>query len=127
MTGRVLVVDDKPNNRGVMREILTGVGFDVVLAVDDSQAFTALQNPVDLILMDVMLGQTDGFLVARRIKQMPDYQHIPILFISALDGVEEQVRGYDSGGLGYIPRMVDPRIIVAMVKRFVALSQSMRG
>lgn len=127
MTGRVLVVDDKHENHVVIEAILVDAGFTVVSAMNGEQMVAALDTHVfDMVLMDVMLAGEDGYLLTRRIHQMPGLALLPVIFISALDNTQDRVRGYDSGGLGYIPRMTDVEEVVAVVRRFVAYGQAIR-
>lgn len=128
MMARVLVVDDKPENHAVVGAILEDAGFEVVAARTGAEAIAAVQaDAIDIVLMDVMLAGEDGYLLTRRLHRLPGCELLPVIFLSALDTTNDVVRGYNAGGLGYIPRMTDAALVVAIVRRFVALSRVLRG
>ena len=86
MTARILVVDDVPANRRVLEARLTAEYFDVVSAASGAEALSICERAeCDLVLLDVMMPDMDGFEVCRRLKSDPVTQHIPVVMVTALD------------------------------------------
>ena len=121
-TGNILVVDDEVQNLQLLSEILSGAGCRVrparvpQLAIDSARA-----QPPDLILLDVRMPEMDGFELCRRLKQDDRTRDIPIIFVSALQDVEEKVRGFEVGGVDFISKPFQEREILARVRTHLAL------
>lgn len=120
MTKRILVVEDTPDNREIMRDLLTSVGYEIIEAVDGAAGVAAAQKErPDLILMDIQLPVFDGFEATRRIKAMADLAHIPIIAVTsyALGGDEAKTRA--AGCNGYMSKPFSPRQLLAKVREFL--------
>jgi two-component system, cell cycle response regulator DivK len=117
MTIRILVVEDQVDNRQILRDLLSNVGYEVVEAEDGAQALAVvkLEQP-DLILMDIQLPILDGYEATRRIKAQPDLQHIPIIVVTsyALSGDEGKAR--DAGCDAYVTKPYSPRQLLAKIR-----------
>jgi len=99
----LLIVDDSEVNIGVLRDFLVRADFNILAARDGWQALAiARESPVDLLLLDVMMPELDGFEVCRRLKADPATQDIPIVFMTALDEVSDRVLGLNLGAVDYI-------------------------
>lgn len=99
----VLVVDDTPQNVQILGTMLRDANYEVVVANNGEQALKALEHtPVDLILLDIMMPGLNGFDVCEHIKQNPKTNHIPIIFLTARNNVEDVVKGFDLGAADYV-------------------------
>jgi len=103
--GVVLIVDDTPTNLEVLFETLSSDGFKVLVAIDGESALeqTALAKP-DVILLDVMMPEIDGFETIRRLKSNPETADIPVIFMTALSDTVDKVRGFELGAVDYITK-----------------------
>ena len=103
MAKRILVVDDDENILNLERTILEGKGFEVTAAGSGAQALDVLSKQVfDLILLDVMMPEIDGFTVCRKIKEDPRLKEVPVIFLTAKGGGEALAEGFESGAVMYI-------------------------
>lgn len=102
---RVLVVDDMPETVAVLVETLLLKGFDVVPAYDPRTALRlAFDEPPDIILLDIMMPDMDGYEVCRRLKAYRTTRDVPVIFVTALGQVRDVVEGFSSGGVDYITK-----------------------
>lgn len=103
MAKRILVVDDDENILNLEKTILEQKGFDVTSAAGGAQALTILaEQTFDLILLDVMMPEVDGFTVCRKIKEDARLKDIPVIFLTAKGGGEALAEGFESGAVMYI-------------------------
>lgn len=117
MSKRILVVEDQEDNRRILRDLLTSVGFQLFEAEDGEQGVAAAQtHRPDLILMDIQMPILDGYEATRRIKANPDLKTIPIIVVTsyALSGDEDKARA--AGCDGYITKPYSPRQLLAKIK-----------
>jgi two-component system OmpR family response regulator len=113
VTHRILVVDDDPHIREVIRVALRKAGMTVSEAADGKAALTRFANErPDLIVLDVGMPEFDGLEVCRRIRKSSD---VPILFLSARDEEIDRVLGLEIGGDDYVTKPFSPRELVARV------------
>jgi two-component system cell cycle response regulator len=94
MTGRVLVVDDIPINQRLLAARLTAEYYEVRCAGSGAEALEmmATEQP-DVVLLDVMMPGMTGFEVCEKIKEDPSFGHVPVVMVTALDSIEDRVRG----------------------------------
>jgi two-component system, cell cycle response regulator len=105
---RILIVDDHEDNIELLRMRLESWDFAVEVATDGAQALEAVnRRPPDLMLLDVMMPEIDGYEVARRIKTNPSLPFVPIIMQTALDATENKVEGLESGADDYITKPID--------------------
>jgi CheY-like chemotaxis protein len=103
MTKRILVVDDDENILSLERTILEQKGFDVTAAAGGAEALKLLAGQAfDLVLLDVMMPEIDGFTVCRKIKEDPRLKDVPVIFLTAKGGGEALAEGFESGAVMYI-------------------------
>ncbi|MCL6270639.1 two-component system response regulator [Sansalvadorimonas sp. 2012CJ34-2] len=123
----VLVVDDTAENIAVLREILLP-DYKVKAALNGTKALKIAQsNPQpDLILLDIMMPDMDGYEVCRRLKADPKTQDIPVIFISAMGSDEDEEKGLDLGAVDYLIKPVRPGIVRARVRTHLALHNQTR-
>lgn len=110
----ILLIDDDPHIRDILRFALTREGFAVTEAADGAEGLAAAQRtPPDLIILDVMMPELDGTEVCRRLRRDSD---IPIIFLSSRDDEIDRVLGLELGGDDYVAKPFSPRELVARVK-----------
>jgi two-component system OmpR family response regulator len=112
---RLLVVEDEPNIRELLAGSLRYAGFDVVSVERGQLAVQAvLRNPPDLVVLDVMLPDMDGFEVISRLRS--GGSRIPVLLLTARDGVEDRIRGLTIGGDDYVTKPFNLDEVVARIR-----------
>ena len=121
----VLAVDDTPENLDVVRGIL--VPQYKVKAVNNGAAALKLaqKQPPDIILLDIMMPEMDGYEVCRQLKANPVTAEIPVIFLTAKDQTADEAEGFSLGAADYIHKPVNPPLLQARVKTHVALKKSM--
>ena len=120
----VLIVDDQPANVRVMAEALKGE-YDLRFATGGAKAIEmASSGEVDLILLDVVMPDIDGFAVCRHLKEDERTSSIPIIFVTAREEAEDETRGFDAGGVDYITKPIIPVLVRARVKTHLELKHS---
>jgi putative two-component system response regulator len=117
----VLVVDDTPENIDILVSTLKG-SYHVKAAVNGEMALKIVRaNPPDIILLDIMMPGIGGYEVCRELKEDYTTRHIPIIFITAMMGVESELKGLELGAVDYITKPISPPIVKARVKTHLAL------
>ena len=118
----ILVVDDTPENIDVLDGILNN-DYKIKAALNGERALKIIhgENPPDLVLLDIMMPNIDGYEVCRRIKANGTTTEIPVIFITAKNEVEDEVKGFEIGGVDYITKPISPPIVLARVKTHLAL------
>ena len=118
----ILILDDEMPNLKLLSELLGREGYQVRLANDPQMAIdSARAQPPKLILLDVRMPQIDGFEVCERLKQDEQTRDIPIIFISALQDVQDRVRGFEVGGVDFISKPFQDSEILARVRTHLEL------
>ncbi len=113
----ILVVDDHPQNIELLEVYFAPLGYKIVTAKSGQEALDKLSvNPIDLILLDVMMTGMDGFEVTRRIRKDPLYKHIPVILITALRETEDRILGFESGCDDFISKPIDKMELLARVR-----------
>ncbi|HYF41101.1 MAG TPA: response regulator [Ramlibacter sp.] len=114
---RILVVDDTPDNLFLMNGLLED-RYDVVQAPSGYAGLEVVmsENPPDMVLLDIMMPDMDGYEVLRRIRQHPPTANIPVVFLTALATEQDQRLGLDLGALDYLTKPVDPDLVVQRVE-----------
>ncbi len=122
MTARVLVVDDIPANVKLLEARLSAEYFDVLTACSGEEALEICERErVDVVLLDVMMPEMDGFETCRRIKANPKTHHVPVVLVTALDQVSDKVRGLQGGADDFLTKPVDEIALVTRVKNLARL------
>ena len=120
--GDILIVDDEMPNLKLLSELLGRQGYQVRPANNPQMAIdAALRQPPALILLDVRMPEMDGFEVCKRLKQDERTHDIPIIFISALQDVEDRVRGFNVGGVDFISKPFQDSEVLARVRTHLEL------
>lgn len=103
--GNILIIDDNPENLRLLSRMLIRRGYDVRQALNGLMALKAVElQPPDLILLDIMMPQLDGYEVCKRLKANPQTAGIPVIFLSALDDVDNKIKGFAVGAVDYITK-----------------------
>ncbi len=112
----VLVIDDEPFNLSLMEGVL-GSGYSVLKAGSGQQGLElALSGSPDLILVDVMMPEMDGFEVCRRLKENPATMHVPVIFVTAKNEVKDEELGFNMGASDFIHKPISAPIVAARVR-----------
>ncbi|MCU4162783.1 response regulator [Carboxylicivirga caseinilyticus] len=123
--GRILIIDDNTKNLQVLANILSSNHYDVEIGISGFDVFNWLEHEIfDLLLLDIMMPEIDGFEVCRRIRKNNQYDLMPIIFISAKTDSQSMVEGFDSGGQDYISKPFDQAELLARVKTHIELRKS---
>ncbi len=126
----ILVVDDTPNNLTLVSGLLRDT-YQVKLTTRGDKALQACAaSPPDLILLDVLMPEMDGFEVCRRLKANPDTAHIPVIFLTALGDAARTVAGLELGAVDYVTKPIEPAILkarVAAALRVARAHEALRG
>ncbi len=122
MTARILVVDDIPANVKLLEARLLAEYFEVLTATSGPEALETCENgKVDVVLLDVMMPDMDGFEVCRRLKADPSTSHIPVVMITALDQVSDRIRGLEAGADDFLTKPVNDLQLMTRVRSLVRL------
>ncbi|MCP1197894.1 PleD family two-component system response regulator [Notoacmeibacter sp. MSK16QG-6] len=122
MTARILVVDDVPANILLLQTRLSAEYFDVVTAENGLQALKACaEQAIDVVLLDIMMPDMDGYEVCERLKADPETAHIPVVMVTALDQQSDRVRGLRAGADDFLTKPVDTMQLLTRVKSLVRL------
>jgi two-component system sensor histidine kinase/response regulator len=123
--GCLLVVDDQESNIQIVGAAMGKLGFEILPATGGSQALQrlAVRRP-DLILLDLLMPEMDGFEVCRRIRENLDWAEIPIIFLSSADDKGLIVRALESGGVDYITKPFNHAELVTRVRTHLALKRA---
>jgi two-component system, cell cycle response regulator DivK len=120
MSTRILVVEDQVDNRRILRDLLSSVGYEILEAVTGDEAVTlaAMQRP-DLILMDIQLPGIDGYEATRRIKADPALRHIPIIAVTSYALSGDDAQAVAAGCDAYVAKPFSPRALLAKVREYL--------
>ena len=122
MTARILIVDDVPANLKLMDARLSAEYFDIKTATNGADALAICErSECDLVLLDVMMPDIDGFEVCRRLKSNPKTHHIPIVMVTALDQPADRVRGLEAGADDFLTKPVSDVALIARVRSLARL------
>lgn len=115
-TYNVLVVDDVSENIQVLGGILYPKGFNISMAQSGREALNIVaRKPPDVILLDVMMPEMDGFEVCKQLKSMPESKDIPVIFITANSQPEDIAKAFELGAADYITKPFDPSELCSRV------------
>lgn len=123
----ILVVDDISANVLLLKVMLELEGYKVLTASSGEEAFAKVgeKNP-DLILLDVLMPGMDGFELTRKLKKIPAYQDIPVIFLTALDNPSEVAEGFKVGGHDFVSKPFNKIELLARVKHQISLIEAKR-
>jgi len=126
MSARILIVDDVPASVRLLAAKLGNEYYETLSASNGHQALKSVaENDPDLVLLDVMMPDLDGFEVCRRIKEDPKTTHIPVVMITALGGRDDRVRGLNAGADDFLTKPVDDTTLFARIRSLVRLKRTL--
>ncbi len=124
---KILIVDDVPENLGVLFDVLAGQGYRTLIAEDGQEALKiARSGQPDLILLDIMMAGMDGFEVCARLKENPETRDIPVIFMTALSETADKLKGFEVGGVDYITKPFHQEEVLARVKTQLTIHRLQR-
>ena len=109
----ILIVDDEPDIREILRYNLEKAGFNITEAVNGDDALDKVSKNLDLAILDIMMPGRDGYEVCRKIREQGNT--VPIVFLTAMDREFDEVRGLEVGGDDYVRKPFSPRMLIARI------------
>jgi DNA-binding NarL/FixJ family response regulator len=123
----VLIVDDQPDNLALLHDALDEAGYAVLVATDGASALLrARQAQPDVVLLDAVMPEMDGFEVARRLKADALTQAIPIVFMTGLTDTEHVVAAFAAGGADFVTKPIKPKEVLARIAAHVTSARQAR-
>jgi len=121
---RILIVDDTLSNISILNEIL-GIDYNISVATNGTDALEIVAKQVkpDLILLDIMMPEMDGYEVCRRLQADKQTKNIPIIFVTAMNDIEDETKGITLGAVDYITKPISPPIVKARVRNHLLLKK----
>src|SRR5574343_1256700 len=113
----ILIIDDMPENLMVLSELLQP-NFQVRVATSGAKALRIIGQPKypDLILLDVMMPDIDGYQVFAKLRDDSATRSIPVIFVTAMDSVDSELQALDAGAVDYITKPIVPQIVLARIR-----------
>ncbi len=122
----ILIVDDSPMNTQILGNMLDKNGYKLAMAKNGMEALDYVNRKLpDLILLDIMMPEMDGFEACTKLKQIDSTKNIPILFITALSSISDKLKAFEAGGLDYITKPFIEEEVLARVKVHINLRKVM--
>lgn len=113
----ILIIDDQPKNLAVIGDYLMKCGFTILVSQTGTGGLRRARDlKPDLILLDILMPDMDGFETCRRLKADESTKNIPVIFMTALTSVEDKVKGFELGGVDYITKPIQYEEVLARVK-----------
>ena len=123
----VLAVDDNPANLGLLFDVLDEAGFEVLISQSGESALKRAETTQpDILLLDVMMPGIDGFETCRLLKNQESTCHIPVIFMTAVTGTTDKVKGFELGAVDYITKPIQPKEVLARVRTHLTIQQLQR-
>jgi len=120
MSKRILAIEDHEENRRLLRDLLTSVGYEMIEAITGEEGLTlAATHLPDLILMDIQLPGLDGYEVTRRLKANPALRHIPVIAVTSYALSGDEVKALEAGCDAYVTKPFDPVELLAKIREYL--------
>lgn len=124
MSAKVLVVDDTAMNVKMLADILSFKGYQVVTAAGGKEALAKVESErPDIVLLDVMMPDLDGYSVCRAIRAMPEFAVLPVVMVTALDPGKERVKGIDAGADDFLTKPINQPELLARVRSLLRIKE----
>ncbi len=119
---RILIVDDTPSNIRILNDILRDE-YSISISTNGADALELAnsENRPDLILLDIMMPEMDGYEVCRRLKASERTKNIPVLFVTAKTDIEDEKMGLELGAVDYIAKPISPPVVISRVRNHMNL------
>src|SRR3989441_3038904 len=122
---KILIVDDEPFNVDYLEQELEDLGYQTVSAANGQEALQKVATEaLDLILLDVMMPIMDGFTVCRILKENEETRLIPVVIMTALNAVEDRIKGIEAGADDFLTKPVNERELLARIRTAVKMKQA---
>lgn len=123
----ILIVDDVPQNLQILGQVLSQEGYRVAVATNGMQALeVAIKVDPDLILLDVMMPEMDGFEACRRLKKIEQLENVPVIFLTARNSTDDVVTGFDAGAVDFVSKPFINVELLARVKTQIRVNSLMK-
>ena len=119
---KILIVDDEPMYINILVDLLSNK-YEAIVAINGKQAIERAQDKPDLILLDVIMPEMDGYEVCKELKNNPDTRDIPVIFLTIKNQLNDEIRGFELGAVDYISKPMSPAIVMARVATHLKLSE----
>lgn len=127
MSRTILVVDDEPNARSLLRLILVRAGFDVLVAQDGYEALKEVERTIPaVVILDIMMPGIDGFVVCEKLRQDDRTADLPIIMLSARADPESINRGLSLGASKYLTKPVTPDLLIQEVNEVLGIKDEIK-
>jgi len=113
---KILLVDDEVDILEFLKYNLEQDNFEVLVSSNGNDALKKISQKPDLIVLDIMMPEVDGFELYQQIKANKEYQDIPIIFLTAKSGETDEIKGLDLGASDYIQKPISPKKLIARIK-----------
>lgn len=121
----VLAVDDSPEALGLISRILEPAGMTTLVALDGNQAINiATKMSPDIILMDALMPNIDGFETCTKLKLIPELKNVPVIFMTGLSDTDSILKGFNSGGIDFLTKPIEPQELVVRMKTHLSLARA---
>lgn len=122
--GTILIIDDTPDNLRFLSKMLTDSGYEVKRAINGKMAFMGINAaPPDLILLDIMMPELNGYEVCQKLKSSELTRQIPVIFLSALHETIDKVKAFDVGGVDYVTKPFQVEEVLARVENHLTIKR----
>ena len=117
---KILIIDDEEGIQTLLLDVLSGQGYEIISAKNGAEGLiSAKRNKPDLILLDIMMPEIDGFTVQQLLKEDPGTRNITVLFITGTSVIDNAVRAISQGAAGYIEKPFDLEVLLHKVETLV--------
>jgi len=121
---KILLVDDEPDIVEFLKYNLEQQNFEVIVGHNGEEALQKLVEKPDLILLDIMMPKLDGFETCKRIREIKEFENVPIVFLTAKAGEIDEIKGLELGASDYIQKPISPNKLIARVKSNLRKAES---
>jgi CheY-like chemotaxis protein len=120
---KILIVDDNKITLKLIKKYLEGNNYNVMIAVDGEECINSVNsNKPDIILLDVMMPKLDGYETIKRLKSDKETKDIPVIIVTALNDVTNQVKSIRSGADDFLSKPIEEKLLIAKIKLFTDLA-----
>lgn len=121
----VLAVDDSPEALGLISRILEPEDMTTLVALDGIQAINiASKMQPDIILLDALMPNLDGFETCKRLKEVPEVKNVPVIFMTGLSDTDSILKGFDAGGIDFLTKPIEPKELIVRMRTHLALARA---